>query len=131
MPPFARRKRVGLLARERRDGFPRKTFRASPAFASGCPEGRLTYSGGTAPALDRLPCYALAGTRSVYSVFRARFMRGLPADVNTRARRLPRGARTILRVPRRKHAASTIRAAPPVAATRGGFHAAPASPKGA
>ena len=29
----------------------------------------LSYSGGTAPALHRLPCYALAGTRSSYSVF--------------------------------------------------------------
>src|SRR5439155_25043583 len=28
------------------------------------------YSGGTAPVFHRLLCYALAGTRSVYSVFR-------------------------------------------------------------
>ena len=60
---------------------------------SGCSEAALTYSGGTAPALDRLPCYALMGTRSVYSVlFDASYMHAVApkvkcACISLRARR--------------------------------------------
>jgi hypothetical protein len=64
--PFARHTRVGLLARERgRREPPVKHFRPFPGETEWLSRAALTYSGGTAPALDRLPCYALAGTRCV------------------------------------------------------------------
>lgn len=38
-------------------------------------EAMRTYSGGTAPESNRLPFYALAGTRNAYSVVRPRIKR--------------------------------------------------------
>jgi hypothetical protein len=63
--------RVGLLARE--NVGERLAFELSRSFPGSAPSGSseaaLTHSGGTAPALHRLPRYALAGTRTANSIF--------------------------------------------------------------